>query len=134
MSDNQIANNDGNNIVYEQAMETFRTIGNQVVQAATVFLTGYAVLFSIAMDRSSPALLAVAGIFSVTTFLLFHRWRWFDRTLLGVASDIEKDLSPSTKLAESLQSWRRESWYLNLSPLVWFGATELAAIVWAIRQ
>jgi hypothetical protein len=117
-------------VMYQQAMETFRGILAQVVSTAGVFATAALTIVAVAVERDSPALVGVAGAFPLAIHLLFRRWRRFDAIVLPVAA--AKEVGTGPRLATDLSTWRSDAWFVNDGPLTAAGGLIGWAIVWAV--
>lgn len=112
-------------LIYQQAMETFRSILAQVVSTSGVLATAAVAVIAVAVERDSPALVAVSSVFPLAIHLLFRRWRRFDEAVLTVAASLEVG---QPRLATSLQEWRSDAWFVNYGPL----AAAAGLIIWAM--
>ena len=122
----------GDGIVYQQALDTFRSTGAQVVSTAGVLVTSCGVVVGFAVERNSPALLAVAAGFPLAIELLFRRWRRLDKSVLRVAADIEGK-SGRTSLAQTLMdNWQHDGRFIRLAPIGVASVLALAATLWWI--
>jgi hypothetical protein len=119
-------------VIYQQAMETFRSILAQVVSTAGVFATGALAIIAVAVQLRSPALVGVSSIFPIAIYLLFRRWKTFDETVLSVAASMEVNGRP--QLATSLRGWRKEAWFVECGPLLATGGLLIWAIGWWVKN
>ena len=122
----------GDGVVYQQAMDTFRSTGAQVVSTAGVLATSCGVVVGFAVERNSPPLLAVAAVFPLAIELLFRRWRRLDHSVLRVAVAIE-ERSGRTSLAQTLMdNWQHDGRFMRLAPIGVAAALAASATIWWI--
>ena len=122
----------GDAMIYQQAMDTFRSTGSQVVSTAGVLATSCGLVVGFAVERNSPALLAVAAGFPLAIELLFRRWRRLDNSVLRVAAAIEGS-SGRTSLAQTLMdNWQHDGRFTRFAPVAVASALTVSAILWWI--
>jgi hypothetical protein len=89
-------------VVYEQTLETVRSVTNQIVSTGGIFIVGYVSVIGFSFTNRSTLLLAASSMFMIALWALLRRWQLIMWSSLEVAEALEP-AGPS--LAAGLTAW-----------------------------
>ena len=91
-----------NNVVYEQALETVRSVTTQVVSTGGIFVVGFVTVVGFSFTNRSFLLLAASSMFMIVLWAFLRRWQ----LLLWSSLEVAQAQEPAgPKLAEALTDW-----------------------------
>jgi hypothetical protein len=121
-------------VVYEQALETVRSVTNQVVSTGGIFVVGFVTVIGFSFTNRSTLLLAASSMFMVVLWALLRRWQLILWGSLEIA-EAHEPAEPS--LAANLtawvgrptdSAWSRPRWKVR-APLIVAAITLIAAAI-----